>query len=85
MKMTARPGAIVLTPRRATADPALYELSSIFHPVRSTAVPPRFVTSNQSWPTGELPLDQGATSVMSGDNVHEWVHDARHLLGFPCH
>jgi cobalt transporter subunit CbtB len=17
--------------------------------------------------------------------VHEWVHDARHLLGFPCH
>ena len=29
--------------------------------------------------------EQGATSVMSGDNVHEWVHDARHLLGFPCH
>ena len=31
-------------------------------------------------------LDQGATS-MFGDNmyVHEFVHDARHLLGFPCH
>ncbi|MER6735484.1 CbtB domain-containing protein [Streptomyces puniciscabiei] len=29
--------------------------------------------------------EQGATSVMSGENVHEWVHDARHLLGFPCH
>jgi putative cobalt transporter subunit CbtB len=31
-------------------------------------------------------LDQGATSVL-GDNtyVHEFVHDARHLLGFPCH
>jgi hypothetical protein len=31
-------------------------------------------------------LDQGATSVF-GDNmyVHEFVHDARHLLGFPCH
>jgi len=29
--------------------------------------------------------EQGATSVMNGDNVHEWVHDARHLLGFPCH
>ena len=30
--------------------------------------------------------DQGATSVF-GDNmyVHEFVHDARHLLGFPCH
>lgn len=29
--------------------------------------------------------EQSATSVMSGDDVHEWVHDARHLLGFPCH
>jgi cobalt transporter subunit CbtB len=31
-------------------------------------------------------LDQGATSVF-GDNtyVHEFTHDARHLLGFPCH
>ncbi|MER6530149.1 CbtB-domain containing protein [Streptomyces sp. NPDC001508] len=29
--------------------------------------------------------EQGATSVVSGTGVHEWVHDARHLLGFPCH
>ncbi|MCX5190402.1 CbtB-domain containing protein [Streptomyces sp. NBC_00268] len=29
--------------------------------------------------------EQGATSLVSGENVHEWVHDARHLLGFPCH
>jgi Probable cobalt transporter subunit (CbtB) len=31
-------------------------------------------------------VDQGATSVL-GDNmyIHEFVHDARHLLGFPCH
>ncbi|MFJ9540305.1 CbtB-domain containing protein [Streptomyces sp. NPDC101225] len=29
--------------------------------------------------------EQGATSVLSGSDVHEWVHDARHLLGFPCH
>ena len=31
-------------------------------------------------------IDQGATSVF-GDNmyVHEFVHDARHFLGFPCH
>lgn len=31
-------------------------------------------------------VDQGATSVF-GDNmyIHEFVHDARHLLGFPCH
>jgi hypothetical protein len=30
-------------------------------------------------------VEQSATSVMNGDSVHEWVHDARHLLGFPCH
>lgn len=29
--------------------------------------------------------DQGATSVISGTAIHEWVHDGRHLLGFPCH
>jgi hypothetical protein len=29
--------------------------------------------------------EQGATSVVNGTDVHEWVHDARHLLGFPCH
>jgi cobalt transporter subunit CbtB len=31
-------------------------------------------------------LDQGATSVFgSNTSVHEFTHDARHLLGFPCH
>ncbi|WP_338677771.1 CbtB-domain containing protein [Streptomyces sp. SCSIO 30461] len=29
--------------------------------------------------------EQGAFSVFSGEGVHEWVHDGRHLLGFPCH
>jgi hypothetical protein len=29
--------------------------------------------------------EQGATSLISGTDVHEWVHDGRHLLGFPCH
>ncbi|GGL13093.1 cobalt transporter [Sphaerisporangium melleum] len=29
--------------------------------------------------------EQGATSLISGDLVHEFVHDGRHLLGFPCH
>jgi len=29
--------------------------------------------------------EQGATSLLSGMYVHEFVHDARHLLGFPCH
>lgn len=30
-------------------------------------------------------VEQGATSLVSGTSVHEFVHDARHLLGFPCH
>ncbi|OFJ53700.1 CbtB domain-containing protein [Mycolicibacterium grossiae] len=32
-------------------------------------------------------MDQGATSVFGADNtvIHEFIHDARHLLGFPCH
>jgi len=29
--------------------------------------------------------EQGATSLIGGHYVHEWVHDSRHLLGFPCH
>lgn len=30
-------------------------------------------------------LDQGATSVFSGQMLHELMHDGRHLLGVPCH
>jgi hypothetical protein len=29
--------------------------------------------------------EQGATALFSGDFVHEFVHDARHLIGVPCH
>jgi len=29
--------------------------------------------------------DGGALSFAGGLAVHEWVHDGRHLLGFPCH
>ena len=29
--------------------------------------------------------EEGATSVIPGSYVHEFVHDGRHLLGFPCH
>jgi hypothetical protein len=29
--------------------------------------------------------EQGATSIFSGAALHEWLHDGRHLLGFPCH
>lgn len=31
-------------------------------------------------------VDQGAVSIFGNDtHIHEFVHDARHFLGFPCH
>jgi hypothetical protein len=29
--------------------------------------------------------EQGATALIAGTDVHEFLHDGRHLLGFPCH
>jgi hypothetical protein len=29
--------------------------------------------------------EEGATALISGTAIHEWTHDGRHLLGFPCH
>jgi len=30
-------------------------------------------------------VEEGALAVFNGMSVHEFVHDGRHLLGFPCH
>ncbi|MFT8396524.1 CbtB domain-containing protein [Propionibacterium sp.] len=31
-------------------------------------------------------VDQGAYSIFGNDmHIHEFVHDSRHFLGFPCH
>ncbi|MFD7629385.1 CbtB domain-containing protein [Streptomyces sp. NPDC059851] len=30
-------------------------------------------------------IEQGATALFEGETIHEWMHDGRHLLGFPCH
>ncbi|MEA2741399.1 MAG: hypothetical protein QOH05_4706 [Acetobacteraceae bacterium] len=30
-------------------------------------------------------VEEGATSFVRGMYVHEFLHDGRHLLGFPCH
>ena len=32
-----------------------------------------------------LGAEEGATSLIPGMYVHEFIHDGRHLLGFPCH
>jgi len=29
--------------------------------------------------------EQGAATLVSGQWVHEFAHDSRHMLGFPCH
>jgi hypothetical protein len=29
--------------------------------------------------------EEGATALIAGTAIHEWTHDGRHLLGFPCH
>jgi hypothetical protein len=54
------------------------------------------VLAGTAWPAGTaflallvlylVGLDQGATSIFGSDtHIHEFMHDARHLLGFPCH
>lgn len=31
-------------------------------------------------------VDEGMTSLLGKSMaIHEWVHDSRHFLGFPCH
>ncbi|GJG93064.1 CbtB-domain containing protein [Cupriavidus pauculus] len=30
-------------------------------------------------------VEEGATAMFNTMLVHEFVHDGRHLLGFPCH
>jgi hypothetical protein len=30
-------------------------------------------------------VEEGATSILSSRYLHEFLHDGRHLLAFPCH
>ncbi len=32
-----------------------------------------------------ISAEQGAAALFGGNAIHEWTHDGRHLLGFPCH
>ncbi len=65
MKITDSPGAMLSMPLRASAAAGDSELSSTFQPVMVTGLSLMLVTSNQSAPTGLLPLDHGVTSVMA--------------------
>ncbi len=63
---------------------------------QSEPIRPPAIEVREAWPWALLALalalllylvgvEQGAASVVGGQVLHEWVHDGRHLLGFPCH
>jgi hypothetical protein len=65
-------------------------------PQLGAAVYPPAISLREIWPWALFALallmlvyfvgaDQGATSIFRGTLIHEFVHDGRHLLGFPCH
>lgn len=60
------------------------------------AIHPPKIEFSESWPYALFAValfaliymvgaDEGAAAVIPGNAVHEFVHDGRHLLGFPCH
>ena len=62
-------------------------------PARPVAIP---ISGGARWLIGAvvvsvllyyfIGVDQGALSAFGNDmHIHEFVHDARHFLGFPCH
>lgn len=65
-----------------TATPEL-EIPSI--PVAQIAPWALFVFLIASIVLFFISADQGIVSIPSGNAIHEWVHDGRHLLGYPCH
>jgi len=64
--------------------------------VSPEAIHPPKISLHEIWPWALLAfallaliyfvgVDEGAASMIPGSSIHEWVHDGRHLLGFPCH
>lgn len=60
------------------------------------AIYPPAISVREIWPWAVLGVallalfyfvgaEEGATAMTRGNGIHEWVHDGRHLLGFPCH
>ena len=72
------------------------EAASPVAPARALPVPNISVASAALWLSLTVLLaglayyflgyDQGVVSVFGSDtHIHEYVHDARHFAGFPCH
>lgn len=66
------------------------------HPSAPQSLNPPAISLRREWPWALFGLsllllvyfvgiDEGAASMLPGSAVHEWVHDGRHLLAFPCH
>ena len=71
------------------------DVSSAAHAPAEAIYPPP-ISLSEIWPWALFGLallmliyfvgvDEGAASMVPGSSLHEWVHDGRHLLGFPCH
>ena len=67
---------------QATATPEL-EIPAI--PVGQLAPWAIFVFLTAAIVLFFVTADQGGISIPAGNAIHEWVHDGRHLLGYPCH
>ena len=72
--------------------------ASVTHPSATTTTTPLVIPNARAalWLVGTalialavyyfVGVDQGVVSVFGSDtHLHEFVHDGRHLLGFPCH
>ncbi len=68
-------------PQATTAAPAA--LPSI--PVRALAPWALFFALLTAVVLFFIGAEQGAFSVFEGTLIHELTHDARHVLGYPCH
>jgi hypothetical protein len=80
--------------RRWAGSPVRQDMTSFIHAPATRPVP---IPLREIFPwaafAGVLALlliyfigaEQGATALISGHYVHEYVHDGRHLLAFPCH
>jgi hypothetical protein len=73
-------------------------MSDVIAPRQPLAVPvhPPAISVRELWPwtlfgiallalAYMVGVEEGAMSLTSGSVLHEWLHDGRHLLGFPCH
>lgn len=72
-----------------TAQSALKRTAAIEMPDTTTASAALWLTATTALALIAfyfVGFDQGAVSVFGADtHVHEFLHDARHMLGFPCH